>query len=240
MKQYNCIVVDDQEEAINLIKDHINKIPQLALMYASTKSIDVLAFLDSNKPDIMFLDIQMPEFTGIDLIENMKERWGHNIPHVVLTTGHIDYTLSGYELGVSDYILKPVTFKRFKKSVDRILNDLDKQRTAEPIHNFFFADVDGKKVKIDFNDILYIEAARNYIIIVMEENKHIIYKSMNSIMEILPKDIFIRIHKSYIMAIDKIESVRGSEILIERKNKKVNIPIGITYKKGVLKALNIS
>ena len=239
MKLYNCMVVDDQEESIDLIKDHIQQVPQLALIFASTKPIEALAFLDKTKPDIIFLDIQMPEFTGIDLVENMKERWGLNIPRIVLTTGHIDYTLNGYELGVSDYILKPVTFKRFKKSVDRIINDLEKTVPETNTPDFFFADVDGKKLKINFNDIIYVEGARNYIVIVTNEKKHILYKSMKAIAEILPADNFIRIHKSHFISIDKIVAMQANKLIVNVKGKEVRLPIGITYRNEVAKALNV-
>lgn len=239
MKKYTCIVADDQEEAIDLIKDHIELIPQLELLYSSTNPVEALAFLDKEKPDIMFLDIHMPGLTGIDLVENMKERWGLNIPQVVFTTGHIDYTLNGYELGIADYILKPVTFKRFKKSVDRIINDLNKVNAVELELDFFFAEIDGKKVKINFSDILYIEGARNYIIVFTTQGRRIIYSSMSAIMQTLPVNQFMRAHKSYIVAINRVEAVRGNELFINNNGEKVKIPVGITYKKEVLKTLNI-
>jgi two-component SAPR family response regulator len=112
---YTCIIVDDQTEAVVLIKDHVTKIPSLSLLLATTEPVEALAFLDKNKPDIIFLDIEMPGITGIEFIENNKARWGNNMPKVVFTTGYSNYALSGYEHGVKDYLLKPVSFIRFKK-----------------------------------------------------------------------------------------------------------------------------
>lgn len=239
MITYNCIILDDQEESVNLIIDHLKQIPQLNLIFSSTKPVEVLNFLDEIKPDIIFLDIQMPEFTGIDLVENMKERWGHKIPRIVLTTGYLDYTLNAYELGVADYILKPVTFKRFKKSVDRIINDLEQHIPEQSPPIFFFADVEGKKLKINFCDIIYIEGARNYIIIVTENKKHILYRSMKSMDDILPVAEFIRIHKSYFISINKTVAIQANNLIINIKGEDIRLPIGITYKAEVSKALNI-
>jgi DNA-binding LytR/AlgR family response regulator len=205
----------------------------------TTDAIAALAFLDTNKPDIIFLDIEMPSLTGIEFIDNLKAKWGNNIPKIVLTTGYSDYALSGYEHGVIDYLLKPITFNRFKKCTDRILDELDKRNTRADKPGFFFAEEDGQKVKINFDDIVYVEGAGNYIVIVTCENKKVIYKSMNAIQELLPCDKFMRVHKSYIVAIDKVQAIRGNEISVNIKDGDKNIPIGITFKENVLKQLGI-
>ncbi len=240
MKKFTCLIVDDQKEAVELIENHVKKIDSLELVLATIDPLEAISLLDKHKVDIIFSDIEMPEISGIEFIESLKEKWGNDMPKIVFVTGYDNYALEGYEHGIVDYLMKPVSFKRLKKSVDRILNDLNKIKDSSSTHNFFFADVNGKKVKITFDDIIYIEAARNYIIIATDESRHIIYRSMNSVLEVLPHDKFIRVHKSYILAIDRIISIRGSEFLIERKNKKIDIPLGITFKKRVLKRLNIS
>jgi DNA-binding LytR/AlgR family response regulator len=236
---YTCIIVDDQPEAVNLIRDHVLKTSLLSLELATTDPVEALSFLDKNKPDIIFLDIEMPEITGIDFIENAKVRWGNNIPKIVFTTGSINYALSGYEHGVVDYLLKPITFARFRKCVDRIIDGLEKYKDADK-QNFFFVEDDGKKIKINFDDILYIEGAGNYIIIATTHANKIIYKSMNAVQVLLPCDKFIRAHKSFIVAINKILAIRGTQIMMDSKNSEKIIPIGITYKDNVLKQLGIS
>ena len=235
---YTCIIVDDQEEAVKLVKDHVLKIPQLSILLTTTDSIAALSFLDNNKPDIIFLDIEMPNITGIEFIQNMKAKWGNDIPKVVFTTGYTDYALSGYEHGVVDYLLKPITFSRFKKCTDRIIDDLDKHNNTLDKQKFFFVEDEGKKVKIDFDDIIYVRAEGNYVGVVNAKNKITIYKSMNAMQDQLPCDKFLRVHKSYIVAVDKIQAVSGNDIILKFNNEM--IPIGLTYKDQVLRQLGIS
>jgi two-component system LytT family response regulator len=237
---YTCIIVDDQTEAVDLIKDHVIKIPLLTLLHATTDPVEALAFLDTSKPDIIFLDIEMPGISGLEFIESNKARWGNNIPKIVFTTGYSNYAINGYEQGVTDYLLKPISFIRFKKCIDRIIDDLDKQNKQPDKPAYFFVDDDGKKVKINFDTIIYIEGAGNYILIITSDAKKIIYKSMNSMEDILPRDKFMRVHKSYIVAANKILAIRGNQITLDFKNPDKVIPIGITYKENVLKKLGIN
>lgn len=237
---FSCVIVDDQNGAIDLITDHISKVPTLSLVFKTTDPFEGLAYFDSHNSDILFLDIEMPGISGIEFIENLKAKWGNNIPKIVLITGYTEYALSGYEYGVFDYILKPATFTRFKKSVDRILNEFAKRTAVPDKPNFFFAEENGRKIKTNFNDIVYIEGAGNYIIIVTLESKKILYKSMTNMWNQMPQDKFMRVHKSYIVAIDKIVAVRGNELTVNVKNIEINIPIGITYKDCILKQLGIS
>lgn len=237
---FTCIIVDDQPEAVNLITDHVLKTPELSLSFATTDSIAALTYLDKHKPDIIFLDIEMPEFSGIDFLENIKARWGNDIPKVVFTTGYGDYALSGYEYGVYDYILKPVSFSRFKKGVDRIIDDLNKHNKQQlPKLDFFFIEEEGRKVKIDLDDLVYIEGAGNYVVLYMQDTRKTIYKSMNTMQDVLPSDQFMRIHKSYIIALSKIKALRGNEIIITINAAEKNIPIGITYKEKLEQKLGI-
>lgn len=235
---YSCLIVDDQKEAVDLIKDHILKTPSLTFQNSFTDPIEALGYLDQHKVDVIFLDIEMPEMTGLDFIESLKEKWGTELPKIVLETGFSDYALDSYEYGVADYIMKPVSYKRFIKAVDRIINDLNRLKPTQNGVDFFFADVDGKKIKINFKDIIYLEGARNYLIIATQNKRMITYRSMGSVEELLPKNKFIRVHKSYIVAIDQIESLNGGKIVVNVKEDK-NIPIGITYRKDVLRQLQI-
>lgn len=237
---YTCIIVDDQIEAVDLIRDHVLKIPKLSIILMTTDSIAALSFIKDNKPDIIFLDIEMPGLTGIEFIDNVKAKWGNNMPKIVFTTGYSNYALSGYEYGVIDYLLKPITFSRFVKCTDRIINVFDKLNYSVDKPSYFFVENQGKKVKINFDDIVYIEGSGNYIIIVNNDNKMVVYKSMSSIQELLPCDKFIRIHKSFILAINKVQAIRGNEIIIKLKDAEKSIPIGTTYKDNILKQLGIS
>ena len=233
----NCIVVDDQIESTELMIAHISKIPLLSLKFSSTNPIEALAFLDKEKVDCVFLDIEMPQLTGLEFIETLKSKLGNSIPKIVLITGYDQYALSGYDYGVFDYLLKPISFKRFKISMDRLIETLNASVEAR---DFFFADIDGKKIKITLSKIIYIEGAGNYIYIVTNEAKMICYKTMSSLLDILPKDKFIRVHKSFIISLGSIQFVRGNEIFVNLNSIQKNIPIGITYKVALLKILGIT
>lgn len=235
---YTCIIVDDQREAVDLLTDHANKIDRLSVKLATTDPVQAMNYLDTEKPDIVFTDIQMPEATGIDMVENLKQKWGHNMPVIVFTTGYSEFAIDGYEYGVFDYLLKPVTFKRFKQSVDRILDYLAKCGTMAAKPDFLFADVNGEKLRIKFGEIVFVEGARNYVIIHTADRKLVTYITMTSIQDKLPEDCFIRIHKSYIISASKIESVRGNRIMV-RTRELNRLPIGITYKKEVMRKLNL-
>jgi DNA-binding LytR/AlgR family response regulator len=237
---YTCIIVDDQTEAVGLIQDHVQRIPQLSIQLMTTDSITALAFLDSHKPDIIFLDIEMPGLTGIEFIENIKAKWGNNIPKIVFTTGYSEYALLGYEHGVVDYLLKPITFSRFKMCIDRIIDELDKRNAASEKTSFFFVEEKGQKVKINLEDIIYIEGAGNYITIVMNGSKKTIYKSMNALHDLLPLDKFIRVHKSYFVSANKIQAIKGNNVIVKVNDSIKDIPLGIKHKENVLKHLGIN
>lgn len=237
---YTCIIVDDQIEAVNLIRDHVLKVPRLSIKLLTTDSIAALAYLDSDKPDIIFLDIEMPGMTGIEFTANIKAKWGNNMSKIVFTTGHTDYALSGFEHGVADYLLKPITFSRFKQCTDRIIDELDKRSTLKTKQEFFFADNNGVKVKINFEDIIYIEGAGNYITIATNECNKTIYKSMSTMQELLPGNKFMRVHKSFVVAIDQVQSIKGNELVVRVKNGLKDIPVGVTFKENVLKQLGIT
>lgn len=236
---YTCMVVDDQVEAVELMKDHIDKTPLLALKMATTDPTEALAYLDNQHLDIVFLDVQMPGITGLEIIENLKAKMGNNIPKIVFTTGYNDYALTGYEYGLADYLLKPVSYSRFRKAIDRIIHDLD-MHSPQPVSlDFVFIEMDGKKLKLNFPDLIYIEGARNYIIIATVKQKMITYKSLNAMQGLLPAGQFMRVHKSYIVAVDKIQALRGSEICVQVHGENKYIPIGVTFKENVLRQLKI-
>ena len=235
---YTCIIVDDQPESVSLLADHAGKVSRLSLRLATTSSIEALAWIDREKPDIIFADIQMPDATGLDIVETLRQRWGNNMPLIVFTTAFNEYAIEGYEYGVFDYLLKPISFKRFRQSADRILAYLDKCGTSHTKPDFLFLDVNGEKLRVDFAEILYIEGARNYIIIRTPERKLVTYCSMTSIQGILPPERFLRVHKSYIVSTDKIRSIRGSRITVKNKETEI-IPIGVTYKREVMHRLDV-
>jgi two-component system, LytTR family, response regulator len=234
-----CLIVDDQIEAIRLLEDHINLIPYLRLEFATNEAINAINYFNENSVDLVFLDIQMPGLSGLEFIEALKEKCRNEMPKVILTTGYDSFAIKGFEYGVFDYLLKPISFKRFQMSVDRLYNEQKKQRIEEPLVKFIFVEVDGKKLKVNFSDVLYIEAAGNYLFIITNTTKITVYKSLSSILDNLPKSTFVRIHKSFIINIENIHSIRSNEVMIKVQEVLKSLPMGDTYKDSVFHLLHL-
>jgi len=200
----NCIAVDDEPLALEKMKTYISKVEFLNLLETFDNGVDAVNYLKTKSVDLIFLDIQMEDFTGIQLLESLKER-----PKVILTTAYDQYALKGYELDVSDYLLKPISFPRFLKSVEKVYNSFDKKEdhTIELSKEFIFVKSDYKLQKVRFDDIQYIEGMKDYLRIVTPQKRLMVLQNFKKMEEILPDKKFIRVHKSYIIAINKIESI---------------------------------
>jgi two-component system LytT family response regulator len=233
------MIVDDQQAAIDLISVHISKIPELSLSSTHTDPITALVEYDKNPQELIFLDVEMPGLTGLEFVESLKAKYGNRMPKVIFTTGSEDYAMSGFDQGVADYLLKPISFKRFKIAVDRVLAGIENKQIPVEAEGFFFAESDNKKVRINFTDIVYIEAAGNYVTIAMKEKKLTIYNSMSAMQVLLPEKDFARIHKSFIASIPHIQALSGNEVIMTLGDKTKNLPIGVTYREGLLKKLKI-
>jgi two-component system, LytTR family, response regulator len=235
----NCIAVDDEILALKKIKRYAEKIDYLNLLGTFDSALSTLSFLRENKVDLIFLDIQMDEFTGIQLLETMK-----NPPYIILTTAFDEYALKAYELDVVDYLLKPIPFERFVKSVEKVyarfLKDMaGKSRTTQPevvtSHpEFAFIKSGSKTLKVYFDKILYIEGMRDYLMIRTEDNKIMTLQNFKTIQSILDPLKFVRVHKSYIIAIDKIDYIENNAVKIKDKY----IPVSNTYKVSFFNLLN--
>jgi two-component system, LytTR family, response regulator len=237
-----CIVIDDNEDAIKLISRHIESHPQLTLVASFTDALEAKHYLERTAVNLVFADIQMPQMTGIELIEILQAKKNYQLPHFILTTGYSEYALQSYDYGVMDYILKPITLKRFSTAVDRYLSAVQNTivpSLSTPKDDFFFADISGVKTRIEMKDIVYIEGAGNYISIFLKESRIVLHKTMNSLIEMLDTTDFIRIHKSVVVAIHQIQGLRGNELFVIHKDKQVTLPIGITYKRTVIERLKI-
>ncbi len=236
-----CIVIDDQKDAIELLSDHIKGRKELELLETFTNPVKALAFLETNAADLIFIDVQMPHMNGLEFIESLRQKHGNNIPNFILTTGFSEFALPGFEHGVADYLLKPIGIKRFKIAMDRFFSRKLQSSTSETHKNdYFFADVNSKKQKINFKDISYIESAGNYVNVFGDNNlKATVYTSMNAMQDMLPSDNFIRIHKSYVISINHIHAIKGNELTMRRGDTTFVASIGVTYKSATLKRLKI-
>jgi len=211
--------------------EYVKKVPTLNLIEAFSNPLEAMETLRSAPIDILFLDVQMPELTGISLLKILKKR-----PLVVLTTAYSQYALEGYELDVADYLLKPITFERFLKSVDKITQRLESVPAVQqplaaqspPSSAFIFVKDGTKLVKVKLDEILYIEGLKDYVTIHTIHQKIVTLQRLKALEEQLPADKFIRIHNSYIVALDAIDVIQKNEVQI----KGVTLPVGDTYRKS--------
>lgn len=226
----NCVIIEDEPLARNLMTEYVKKVPSLNLLNSFSNPLEALEALRTLPVDVLFLDVQMPEITGISLLKVLKKR-----PLVVLTTAYSEYALEGYELDVADYLLKPITFERFLKSVDKIMQRLEadpkpsimtSEAGASP--TFVFVKDGTKLVKVRLDEILYVEGLKDYVTIHTKSQKITTLQRMKALEEQLPTDKFIRIHNSYIVAVDAIDVIHKNEVSIGS----VSLPIGDTYRKS--------
>lgn len=222
-----CLAVDDEAYAAEIIGNYIRKTPFLTLTGTCTNAFDALNLVEQKKVDLIFLDIQMPELTGIQFLKLCGADC-----KVILTTAYSEYALDGFELDVVDYLLKPVSYERFYKAAQKaqdMLSSTKKQvlpNGGEP-HDFIFVkgDTKNKFIKINYADILYVEGLKNYVSIYTTTQRIITYQTLRELEEILPKPAFYRVHRSYIVATAHINMVDGKQISIAAQT----IPIGETY-----------
>jgi len=227
-----CLIVDDEPLARNLLTDYVSKVPSLQLLQACASPLAAIEVLRANPVDLLFLDIQMPEITGISLLRTLQKR-----PLVVLTTAYSEYALEGYDLDVVDYLLKPVTFERFLRAVEKAGQRLtpatvppavQAPRTESTEQQPFVFVKDGTKlVKVRWADILYVEGLKDYVTIHTRQQKIVTLQRLKTLEEQLPTDKFIRIHHSYIVAVDAIDVVHKGEVQIGH----VTLPVSDSYRK---------
>jgi len=211
--------------------DYVRKVPSLNLIEACSNPLAVIEVLRQNSVDLLFLDVQMPELTGISLLKILQKK-----PLVILTTAYSEYALEGYELDVADYLLKPITFERFLKAVDKVTQRLEERVVplapekivTESVTPFVFVKDGTKLVKVQLGDILYVEGLKDYVTIHTKNQKIVSLQRLKALEDQLPTDKFIRIHNSFIVALNAIDVIHKGDVQI----KEAMIPIGETYKKS--------
>jgi DNA-binding LytR/AlgR family response regulator len=235
-----CLVVDDEPPAREIIRQHIAGVDALELAGSCANAIEAISFLKDHPVDLIFLDIQMPQLLGTNFIRTLKAP-----PKVIFTTAFRKYALEGFELNAVDYLLKPISFERFLKGINKVMQvnlgtehpaSLQKENHKDPSGSFLYFRVDRKMVKVFFNDILFVEALKDYIKIVTAPKIIITKYVLSTLAELLPADEFLRTHKSYIVAINKIESFNADSIQVAQHE----LPIGRLYKHDVSRILNAS
>lgn len=229
----NCLIVDDEPLARNLIAEYVKKVPYLNLVKICASPVEALDALRNNPMDLIFLDIQMPEITGISLLKSL-----HRKPLVILTTAYSEYALESYEHDVVDYLLKPITLERFLKAVDKaaqrlanpVSNNPEKQPSAQTDHTnqFVFVKDGTKLIKVKWDDILYVEGLKDYVTIHTRQQKIVSLQRLKALEESLPPDQFIRIHNSFIIALQAIDSVHKDKVQIGT----TFLPVSDSYRKN--------
>lgn len=237
MKTVNCIVIDDEPPAIRQMEEYISKVHYLNLLATFSDPMDSLTFLKDQKVDLIFLDIQMEGLSGIELL-----KLGTVMPRVILTTAFDSYALQAYDLDVDDYLLKPFSFTRFLRSCEKVYHKLvaespparQVKEAESELKKYFFVKTDSKIQRVNFDEILYIEGMKEYLRIVLVKGRLLTLQSFNEILRALPELEFLRVHKSYIVALSKIDYIKKDRIHIGDKV----IPVGGTFKNKLLESIN--
>ncbi|SFS69817.1 LytR/AlgR family response regulator transcription factor [Lutibacter maritimus] len=230
----NYIIIDDEPLAHEIIEEFCNLLPHLHLKRNCYNAMEAMQFLNENSVDFMFLDINMPKLKGLDFLRTLT-----NPPKTIITTAYKEHALEGYELNVVDYLLKPFSFDRLVKAVNKVSEYQETKTIIKEVSNEdsavrFFIKGDKKHHQIDLDDLLYIEAYGNYTKLFLNDEMIVSHEKISHYESILPEERFIRVHKSFIVALDKIKFIEGNRILINAHK----IPIGQTYKIQVNKLLN--
>lgn len=221
-KRINCIILDDEPFAVKLIADYASKVPQLNVLYAGSEVFKAIELLNSQIVDLIFLDIQMPDLTGIELMQLFNQK--HNF---IITSAYAEYALDVYQFHVIDFLLKPIVFNRFYQSVEKY-NRWQETFQSVDTDDYLFVKADRKHYKIATDSILYIEGLKDYIRIHTNTEKIIVLENMKDILTKLPENRFVRIHRSYIIPLDKIRVIEGNQIQMSNGEY---LSVGETYRK---------
>lgn len=228
-----CIIIDDEPLAGKLLADYVKKTDRIVLVNQFTNPIEGLQFLDKKQIDLIFLDIQMPELSGIQFAKIIKGKYP-----VILTTAYQEYALQGYELDIIDYLLKPISLERFQQAVNRALERVKPPTNVEPPPSpsvdYMFIKSGYQTQRIVYDDILYLEGLSDYVRIQTKQGPVLTLDTMKNLVRLLPPHIFMRVHRSYIIALNKIEYIENNRIIIQEKH----IPISASYQEDFWKIVD--
>jgi two-component system, LytTR family, response regulator len=223
----NCIIIDDTPLAVEILEGFVNQIPLLNLLKTFHSGIEAISFMKINSVDLVFLDIQMEQFSGLQFLESLQNR-----PKIIIVSAYSQYAVDGFNYSVTDYLLKPYSFERFLKAIDKVQNDLGIKMQKD----YMFVKTEYRMERIDFSDILYIEGQGAYLRIVTQKEKIMSLMNFQNMEKLLPIGNFIRVHKSYIVAINKIENIERYIIKIGGQR----IPVGASYRDNFNKELRLN
>jgi DNA-binding LytR/AlgR family response regulator len=226
----NCIIVDDEEVSRMVIRDYIDRTEWLTCESEYQSAIEAFRRLEKGGVDLVFLDVEMPKMSGIELIDSLD-----SMPQIIMTTGKDQYAVKAFDYGLTDYLLKPITYPRFLAAVKKARQNLSQQVLETQGDKDIYVKADSKVVRIKLQDIFFLEALSDYVIINTLDKKYIVHSTMKGIEKKLPTTDFVRVHRSYIINIKKIESIEDTTVMMP--SNKV-IPIGASYRNDFLSKLN--
>lgn len=226
MRKITCMIVEDEPVSQEILMRYIKDFDSLELLAVCNNAIEAAQKLPVLKPDVLFLDITMPRLSGLDFYKSLV-----NAPYVIFTTAYPEYAVSGFEVNAVDYLVKPFPFERFVRSITKLQGLLNGGQTEQ--EKFIMLQADKKFHKVDIEEILFLEAMGDYVKVVLGSKTLIVHQTLQRLFEQLPSGLFYRVHKSYVIALNKLEYVEGNQIII----KSVRVPIGQTYRAEFLSVL---
>ncbi len=219
-----CIIIDDEPLAAKVLQSHLEEFSNMELIGTYNNPVEALNTIEENKIDAVFLDINMPKMSGLEFIQSIESK-----PYFIITTAYREYAVDCFDLDVLDYLVKPIPFKRFLKSINKLSQQVYKEKNIDTENSgdksFIFLKVSKKLIKVKFEDIFYIESLKDYIKVFTKTGDYLVHKTLTGITEELPKNDFLRIHRSFTIALDKIQALEGNSVQISNKR----IPIGRKY-----------
>lgn len=220
------LLVDDEPLALQVLENYVSQLPELELAGMCSNAIEANEKIQNEDIDLICLDIKMPQISGIDFLKSLK-----NPPLVIFTTAFSNYALESYSLDVVDYLLKPISFDRFMMAINKVTERMSSKKSqSQHEDDYFYVKADKKLIRVKYEDIIYIEGLKDYVIIRVDESRIVTLQTMKSLTDKLPDDRFIRVHRSYLVNIDRINSIMGNMIEVFEKGKTKLIPIGKNYK----------
>lgn len=231
----NAIIVDDEPLAQDILETFVGQVPEITLVGKASNAVEANTLIQSNDVDLMFLDVNMPMLTGIDYLKSLD-----NPPAVIFTTAYTEFAVDAFNLNAVDYLIKPIALDRFMKAINKVLQ-LHKEapKAIEEVENdYIFVKADKKLVKVEYNDVVYIEGLKDYVIIRNEDSRVITLQTMKSLESKLPSNKFRRIHRSFIVNLEKVIAVEGNSLEVMSNGQVKHIPIGKIYREALLEHIN--
>lgn len=222
--QIKCVITDDEPTACEGLQRYVEKVDFLSLMAICEDAMQLNTLLQTERPDLLFLDIEMPYLSGLELLASLAHP-----PHVIITSAYERYALKGYELDVTDYLLKPISFDRFLKAVNKVHNLLQQEEHSEAASDFIFLRSDRRMHKVFFRDISVVEGVENYVCIYTDSAKLLVRSTMKRMIEALPESLFLQVHKSYLINLEKIDLIEGNRIVVGQHT----IPVARNFREEV-------